>query len=152
VCWLLEQTCRANEHLQNLYLAQGTDFCRRTEAQWKYGKFLTENCHRKAYLKVIQHPERQTLEQLYGVVTDTQPSSAADHPSAELKGFMEELSEQRRAANNKGDRVHSSVLEEVEQEREVEFQVEKVLSVGYHVPLSFSTSRSQWGLGCSSGI
>ncbi|PMD27974.1 cytochrome P450 [Hyaloscypha hepaticicola] len=27
-----------------------------------------------------------------------------------------------------------------------------VLSVGYHGPLSFSTSRSQWGLGCSSGI
>ena len=26
------------------------------------------------------------------------------------------------------------------------------LSVGYHVPLSFRTSHSQWGLGCSSGI
>lgn len=129
VCWLLEQTCRANEHLQNLYLAQGTDFCRRTDAQWKYGEFLTENRHRKAYLKVIQHPERQTLEHLYGTVTDTQPSSAADHPSVELKGFMEELSEQRRAANTKGDRIHSSVLEEVEQEREVEIQVEQVRQV-----------------------
>ncbi|PMD12832.1 hypothetical protein NA56DRAFT_452872 [Hyaloscypha hepaticicola] len=27
-----------------------------------------------------------------------------------------------------------------------------LLSVGYHGPLSFRTSRSQWGLGCSSGI
>ncbi|TVY43757.1 hypothetical protein LSUB1_G001260 [Lachnellula subtilissima] len=129
VCWLLEQTCRANEHLQNLYLAQGTDFCRRTDAQWKYVKFLTENRHREAYLRVIQHPERQTLEQLYGVGTDTQPSSVADTPSAELEGFMKELSGQRRAANNKGDRIHSSVLEEVEQEREVEFQVEQVRQV-----------------------
>lgn len=34
---------------------------------------------------------------------------------------MEELSEQRRAVNNKGDSIHSSVLGEVEQEREVEF-------------------------------
>src|SRR5271155_1728048 len=77
VSWLLEQTCRANEHLQNLYLAQGTDFCRRTNAQWKNVKFLTEKGHREAYLKVIQHLERQTLEQLYGVMTDTQPSSLA---------------------------------------------------------------------------
>lgn len=71
VCWLLEQTYRANEHLQNLYLAQGTDFWRRTGAQWKYEKFLTENRHREAYLEVIQHPERQTLEQLYEALTDT---------------------------------------------------------------------------------
>ncbi|KAF4631564.1 hypothetical protein G7Y89_g6567 [Cudoniella acicularis] len=126
VYWLLEQTCRANEHLQNLYLAQGTDFCRRTNAQWKNAKFLTENGHREAYLRVIQYPERQTLEQLYGVVTDTQPSSAADIPSAELKSFVEELSKQKRAANGNGDLIHSSVLEEVEQEREVEFQVEQV--------------------------
>jgi hypothetical protein len=129
VSWLLEQTCCANEHLQNLYLAQGTDFCRRTNAQWKNVKFLTEKGHREAYLKVIQHPERQTLEQLYGVITDTQPSSIADVPSVELKGFMEELSKQRRAANGNGNVIHSSVLEEVEQEREVEFQVEEVCQV-----------------------
>ena len=126
MCWLLEQACHANEHLQNLYLAQGTDFCRRTDAQWKHEKFLAEIHHREAYLRVIQRPERQTLEQLYGVATDTQPSSVASTSSAKLKGFMEELGEQRRAANAKEDRIHSSVLEEVEQEREVEFQVEQV--------------------------
>jgi hypothetical protein len=129
VCWLLEQTCRANEHLQDLYLAQGTDFCRRTNAQWKNAKFLTENGHREVYLRVIQYPERQTLQQLYGVVTDTQPSSLADIPSVELKGFMKELSKQRRAASGNGNLSHSSVLEEVEQEREVEFQVEQVRQV-----------------------
>ncbi|MCJ1402282.1 hypothetical protein MMC11_005502 [Xylographa trunciseda] len=129
VCWLLEQTCLANEHLQNLYLAQGTDFCRRTDAQWKNVNYLTKNRHREAYLRVIQHPERQTLEQLYGVVIDTQPSSVADTPSVELKDFMEELDEQRRAAKSKDDRIHSSVLEEVEQQREVEFQVEQVRQV-----------------------
>lgn len=32
----------------------------------EYRKFLTENRHRKAFLKAIQHPERQTLKQLYG--------------------------------------------------------------------------------------
>lgn len=129
VIWLLEQTCRANEHLQNLYLAQGTDFCRRTNTQWKNMNFLTENGHREAYLKVIQNPERQTLEQLYGATIDTQPSSFDDVPFAELKGFIEELSMQRRAANSNGNVICSSVLEEVEQEREVEFQVEEVRQV-----------------------
>jgi hypothetical protein len=42
---------------------------------------------------------------------------------------MEELSKQRRAANGNGNDIHSSVLEEVEQEREVEFQVEEVRQV-----------------------
>jgi hypothetical protein len=126
VSWLLEQTCRANEHLQNLYLAQGTDFCQRTNAQSKNGKFLTDTGHRAAYLDVIQRPERQTLEQLYGAKTDTQPSSLAGVQCAEVKGFLEELNKQRRAANGSGNVIHSAVLEEVEQEREVEFQVEEV--------------------------
>lgn len=129
VCWLLEQTCRANEHLQNLYLAQGTDFCRRTDAQWKNVKFLTETNHREAFLKVIQHPERQTLEQLYGEMTDTQTSYITDTLSVELEGFMKELSRQRGAAKVHGKPICSSVLEEVEQEREVEFQVEQVRQV-----------------------
>ncbi|KAH7323576.1 hypothetical protein BKA65DRAFT_511056 [Rhexocercosporidium sp. MPI-PUGE-AT-0058] len=129
LCWLLEQTCRANEHLQHLYLAQGTDFCRRTDAQWRYMNFLTKKRHREAYLKIIQHPERQTLEQLYGEVTDIQPSSLTDTPSTELRGFIEELEKQGRAANGNEGRIPSSALEEVEQEREVEFQVEQIRQV-----------------------
>ncbi|OCK76192.1 hypothetical protein K432DRAFT_428888 [Lepidopterella palustris CBS 459.81] len=126
VSWLLEQTCRANEQLQNLYIAQGMDFCRQTNAQWKNAKFLTDESHREAYLNVIQHPERHTLEQLYGGMTDTQASYHANLSSTELKGFIEELSRQRRAANSSGNAILSSALEEVEQEREVEFQVEEV--------------------------
>ncbi|KAH0566486.1 hypothetical protein GP486_000104 [Trichoglossum hirsutum] len=126
VRWLMEQTCRANEQLQNLYVAQGTDFCHRTSAQWENAKFMTDTSHRQAYLKVIQHPERQTLEQLYGGMADTQPSSPAAPPSAHLKDFMVELNEQRNAAKGNGNSIHSSALEEVEQEREVEFEVEEV--------------------------
>lgn len=126
ISWLLEQTCRANEQLQNLYLAQGIDFCRRTDAQWKNAKFPGDKNHREAYLKVIQHPERQTLKQLYGGTANIQPSSHAGLSSPELKMFMVELSKQRRAAKGNGNVIHSSALEEVEQEREVEFQVEEV--------------------------
>ena len=77
VTWFLEQTCPVNEHLQNLYLAQGADFCRRIGAQWKNLNFLTDHCHREAYLKVVQHPERQTLEQLYGATTGQESTTLA---------------------------------------------------------------------------
>lgn len=128
VSWLLEQTCRVNEQLQNLYLAQGTDFCHRMNAQWGNPELFTNKSHRKAYLRAIQHPERQTLEQLYGGMAVTKPSST-ELSSSELKTFMEELSKQTRAANSKGNAIHSSMLEEVEQEREVEFQVEEVRQI-----------------------
>jgi len=129
ISWLLEQTCRANEQLRNLHLAQGTDFCRRVNAQWESANLLIDKGHRDTYLKVIRHPERQTLEQLYGGMADTQPNSPDSLSSAELRGFMEELNERRRAANSYGQVIQSSVLEEVEQEREVEFQVEEVRQV-----------------------
>ena len=125
----MEQTCLANEQLQSLYLAQGTDFCRRINAQWCNAKFLTDVGHRDAFLKVIQHRDLQTLEQLYGGMAETQSSSLVDLSSTELKCFAEKLSNQRRAAEGNGMALHHSALEEVEQEREVEFQVEEIRHV-----------------------
>ncbi|KAM0145804.1 hypothetical protein ACHAQE_011068 [Botrytis cinerea] len=129
VWWLLEQTCRTNQHLQNLYLAQGTDFCRRTDAQWKYTEIFTDNTQRDAYLSAIQNPEHQSLEKLYEGVTDTEASYVTDMASTKLAGFMKELNKQRITTGNTRNYIHSSVLEEVEQEREVEFQIEQVRQV-----------------------
>jgi hypothetical protein len=129
VRWLLEQTCQANEHLQNLYIAQGTDFCRRTNAEWENTRLLTATIQREAYLDIIQQPERQTLEHLYGAVVETQPLSSEEMSYAVLKDFVEKLSKQRRAVRGDENGAHSSVLEEVEQEREVEHQVEEVREV-----------------------
>ncbi|TGO44474.1 hypothetical protein BCON_0512g00030 [Botryotinia convoluta] len=129
IWWLLEQTCRTNQHLQDLYLAQGTDFCRRTDAQWKYTGIFTDNTHRDTYLQVIQNLEHQTLEKLYGGVTDIQPSHVTNMAFTKLEGFMKELNRQRKTTNNTRSYIHSSVLEEVEQEREVEFQIEQVRQV-----------------------
>ena len=74
VCWLLEQTCNGNEQLQQLYLVQGAEFCRRTHAAWEYSDFLTDLAHRTAYLQVLQQPEQQTLEQLYKPKLDSKDS------------------------------------------------------------------------------
>lgn len=124
VCWLMEQTCRANGLSHDLYLAQGMNFCRRTNAQRTSEMFLSQEDHRKSYLEVIQQIERQTLEQLYGVPGG--PLKPFNTSVAELKGFMEELDRQKKANCLGKDFIHSSIHEEIEQEREVEFQVEHV--------------------------
>lgn len=143
VHWLLEQSCCANEHLANLHLAQGVDFCQRLNAQWKYDQFLTSDEQRMMLLNVIRQQERQTLNQQYGRITDTTKGSPDDVVFPSLKRFMSTLASQRKsmAVKLKAIGMHSSALEEVEQEREVEFQVEEVRQVQKRKvfkPLAFS--------------
>lgn len=141
VQWLLEQSCCANEHLANLHLAQGVDFCQRLNAQWKYDQFLTSDEQRMMLLNVIRQQERQTLNQQYGRITDTTKGSPDDVVFPSLKKFMSTLASQRKAVKLKASGMHSSALEEVEQEREVEFQVEEVRQVQKRKvfkPLAFS--------------
>lgn len=128
--FLLEQTCRANEQLQNLHIAQGMDFSRRLNAQWKYENFLTDKTHRIMLLDAIQAQERQTLEQQYGSTQDKSiKGSAGDVSFPCLKAFMRTLVNQRQHIADSVNGIKSSALEEVEQEREVEFQVEEVRQV-----------------------
>lgn len=135
VRWLLEQSCKANEHLMSLHIAQGADFCRRTDAQWKNRSLFKEKDtgERRKLLKVVLQKEEQTLEQLYG------PTAAAgfDRESAtpktqypRLKKVAATLAEKKRAMSTAAQGVKSSVFAQVEQEeekeREVEFEVEQV--------------------------
>jgi hypothetical protein len=133
VHWLLEQTCRANEQLQNLYIAQGADFCNRTNAKWGKGAFHSGLEYRDAYVKVLQHPEQQTLEQLYGACMDDSQQVSSPFSTQitfpQLQTFMDQLNNLRCAHTNDPNALQSSALEEVEQEREVEFQVEEVREV-----------------------
>lgn len=130
VHWLLEQTCRTNEQLQSLYISQGSDFCSRINAEWKYADFLSTSQDRKAFVKVLKHPEQQTLQELYGGRTEkahAQSSLRTEFP--QLQMFMNKLKQLRLHASNAAKGLHSSALEEVEQEREVEVQVEEVREV-----------------------
>ncbi|KAH8814811.1 hypothetical protein F5884DRAFT_151839 [Xylogone sp. PMI_703] len=129
VTWLLEQTCKTIEHSRKLYLAQGADFCRRTNAQWEHNKFLTDYSHREAYLAVVQQPERQSLEQLYGNIVDFKATFSQSLQFPEMRKFMEKLHNQSMEVTSSGYDVPSSALEEVEQERQIEFQVEEVRQV-----------------------
>ncbi|KAI8664160.1 hypothetical protein NCS55_00923800 [Fusarium keratoplasticum] len=125
VHWLLEQSCAASENMMPLHLAQGFDFCRRTNALWKGLDHIHKKESRNQLLRSIQLREDQTLEQLYGArQLDSTEFSQLDFQR--LVDFRKQLSQQRAESSSSGKAVHSSAFEEVEQEREVEFEVEQV--------------------------
>ncbi|KAI5921758.1 hypothetical protein F4810DRAFT_712186 [Camillea tinctor] len=123
--WLLEQTCRTNEDMQRLYVTQGIDFCRRTDAVWRSPGFLTRVDHREKLLGVLRQPERQTLEQLYGGDLTKLAGSAAQMSTPKLEVFREQLIR----STNTSTVFRAGALEIVEQERENQVQVEQVRQV-----------------------
>ncbi|KAJ4211923.1 hypothetical protein NW759_012210 [Fusarium solani] len=125
VYWLLEQSCAASESIMPLHLAQGFDFCRRTNALWKGLGHIHKKEPRNQLLRAIQLREYQTLEQLYGA---RQPdlTEFLQLDFLRLADFRTKLQQQRAESSSSGKAVHSSAFEEVEQEREVEFEVEQV--------------------------
>ena len=128
IYWLLEQTCIGIEQLQPLYYSQGLDFCRRMQGASANAEFLTKDEHRELYIKIIKQPEKQTLQQLYKPVALKQKMRASATTLApQIAKFVEELQECRKAfQDNTGSAVQASALQEVEQEREVAYQVQAV--------------------------
>lgn len=128
VTWLLDQTCTNNQDLQPLYFAQGRDFCRRTQAARTWNQFLSQVKHRDAYMAVLQKTERQGLEELYapGASFDiTKLNSGCVTLSGELRGFEKSIQCQQNQSQHSTSSIRSSALEEVEQEREVAFEIEE---------------------------
>ncbi|KAI1805842.1 hypothetical protein F4811DRAFT_513767 [Daldinia bambusicola] len=126
VTWLLEQTCCVNEDLQSLYVSQGVDFCQRTDAIWRHENFLTNTTQRAKLLETLQQPERQTLEQLYGgALADSRIRTVGHMSTPQLQKFADQLNQ------SYGERgaLHVGAMEEVEQEREVQVQVEQVRQI-----------------------
>ncbi|KAG8361093.1 hypothetical protein FVEN_g899 [Fusarium venenatum] len=123
IYWLLEQSCKANEKMMPLYIAQGFDFCQRTNALWKYRNFSQDPAKRYKLLSQIQQREDQTLEQLYGprgIIPTTEVMENLDFGC--LKGFTTRLCEEKLDQSG----GYSSAFEELELEREVEFEFEQL--------------------------
>lgn len=139
--WLLDQTCVGIEQLRPLFYSQGVDFCRRTQATIDYPDFLNNRLQRDAFLQCLRQSEQQSLQQLYGVKKREKIPIAISHlQSNELVEFMKELAKQRTEFTDTGEAVHSSALQEVEQEREVAFEVETVRKLEkpvHYKPLTF---------------
>ncbi|KAI9776551.1 MAG: hypothetical protein M1816_005232, partial [Peltula sp. TS41687] len=107
----------------------GADFCHRTHAALEYSNFLTDSDHRTAYLQVLRQPEQHTLEQLYKPKLHSKHATTDASLSPELHEFIEELRVRQEGSRINSSTIHSSALEQVEQEREVAFEIEEVPEV-----------------------
>ncbi|KAI1947456.1 hypothetical protein LOZ57_003184 [Ophidiomyces ophidiicola] len=129
VCWLLKQTCLGIEQIQPLYYSQGMDFCSRTQASLDNPHFLEDPEQQRKYCNAIRQNEKQTLEQLYRPVSKPNVSVRFTSYAPEIAKFVKELKTRRKGFQDFGNAVHGSALQEVEQEREVAFEVEAVREV-----------------------
>ncbi|CBF79793.1 hypothetical protein AN7637.2 [Aspergillus nidulans FGSC A4] len=128
VAWLLDQTCAVNLELSPLYFAQGKDFTSRLQAATAHKMIFSNVEHRTAYLRVLQQPEQQTLEQLYEPTYREETASSLSvttFASAGKVGRLMQALEKRRLESHKLASVISSALEQVEQEREVAYEIEE---------------------------
>ncbi|GJC85361.1 hypothetical protein ColLi_08199 [Colletotrichum liriopes] len=141
IYWLLDNTCEGIEQLQPLYYSQGIDFCRRMQAAVDNPDFVTDKCQRDNFIATIKQDEQHSLQQLYEPkrkIKGTGELRTGSH--AKIRSFVKELNTRRKAFQDTGRAVHASALQEVEQEREVAFEVETVRQVKkpHHYPaLSF---------------
>ncbi|KAL4811848.1 hypothetical protein BDW67DRAFT_194317 [Aspergillus spinulosporus] len=128
VAWLLDQTCAVNRELSPLYFAQGRDFTTRLQAATTHKMILSNAEHRTAYLKLLQQPEQQTLEQLYEPTYREETASASSLTSfasaCKVDRLIQALEKRRLESHGLGSAI-SSALEQVEQEREVAYEIEE---------------------------
>ncbi|KAK7928695.1 hypothetical protein PG985_005693 [Apiospora marii] len=127
--WLMNNTCDGIELLQPLYYAQGTDYCRRIQAELDYPRFVSDDDERNAYVSAIKQNERQTLQHLYGPQKKGKLTVAEIRGKSRLAPYMRELEARRKGFQDTGAAVHASALQEVEQERETEYEIELVRQV-----------------------
>ena len=105
------------------------DWCRRTQAELDNPDFLTEKPQREMFIDAMKQEEQQTLQQLYEPKLKTRAMGLQTSTDHGLRGFIRELNSRRKTFQDTGRAVHSSALQEVEQEREVAFEVESVRQV-----------------------
>ncbi|KAK6347384.1 hypothetical protein TWF718_005223 [Orbilia javanica] len=140
VAWLLQQTCAGIEQLQPLYFSQGMDFCRRVQAASNNPDFLEDPYQLESYLNTLRQQEQQTLRQMYEPKQNHKANAMIQNPSQEIGKFIDHLKIRRRGFQDTGEAVHGSALQEVEQEREVAFEIESVREVQkpiHYTPFKF---------------
>ncbi len=141
ICWLPQQTCSDIEQLQSLYFSHGSDFCRRQQATMENPDFLVNVAQCETYLHEVRQTKQQILTQLYGLRLKSKTAKNFKASFSQVVAFIKELNVRRKGFQDTGNAVHGSALQEVEQEREIAFEVEAVREVEkpvHYSPLSFS--------------
>lgn len=128
--WLLHQTCSAIEQLEPLYFNQTIDYFKRTQARLDYPDYITNSASRNAYLKAVRSKEVHSLRKLYGPkYCDASVSVEPAAFTVSLQEHVIQILHRREGFLEHGSVFESSTLEEVEQERETEFELECVREV-----------------------
>lgn len=99
------------------------------QAAIDFPEFLTDDDQRASYVAAIRQTERQTLHQLYAPQTKTKTKPSAVRSNPKIAKFARDLESRRKEFQDTGQAVHASALQEVEQEREIEYEVEAVRQV-----------------------
>jgi hypothetical protein len=137
VRWLLQKTCDGIEQMEPLYFKQGNGYLQCVQARLDNPTFLHDTGSRDRYLTVMRSEELQTLKELYEpklLNRNMDWKKSAFAPA--LQPFVKELQQRKKNFQDRGIAVHSSALEEVEQEREIEYEIENVREV--QKPLHFT--------------
>jgi hypothetical protein len=130
IAWLLEQSCNAIEQLEPLYFNQGNTYLQHVQASLDNPDYLERLHQRNRFLSVVRSKELHSLKQLYEPKNLKRVAEADTIPlQPSLKLFANQLMKRKKDFQDHGIAIHSSALEEVEQEREVEFQVESVREI-----------------------
>lgn len=128
--WLLNQTCNAIEQLEPLYYNQAINYLQREQASIDHPSFVEDPGQRQAYTDIVRAKELQSLKQLYEPQYQrSRPVLKASTFAPVLRPFVTEVLQRRKHFQDNGAAVHATALEEVEQEREMEFEVESVREV-----------------------
>lgn len=91
-------------------------------------QFLESKSHRNEYLNTRKQVEKQSLEQLYGNSAEDKDLLTFES-SPQVLSFMNEFKKRRQDFQHSANHPHSSVIQEVEQERELAYAVENVREV-----------------------
>lgn len=105
------------------------------QAAIDYPEFLEDDDQRTSYIAAIRQTERHSLQQLYAPQTKAKTKTkSVVRSNPKIAKFARSLESRRKDFQDTGQAVHASALQEVEQERELEYEVESVRQVKKPMP------------------
>lgn len=137
--WIIDNTCAGIEQLQPLYYSQGKDFCARMQAVLSHPDACDRDDDRDIFIKSIIQKEKLTLADMYGLCANSKNTNKNTITEKRLKSYADDLENMRKLFQDNGTAVHASVLQEVEQQREVTKESESVRQL--KLPPKFSSLK-----------
>ncbi len=97
------------EQLQPLYVSQGMEYCRRQIYSQQHPHAVSDPEQRRAFLRLVQQPERYSLEELFAVnhKTKTKIRQGNANSSPDIQDYFNQLDVIRKGMRDTGDAVQA---------------------------------------------